>query len=282
MSTTIEWTEETWNPVVGCTKTSPGCDNCYAIGVAHRALQPAHAGLTVRVDGERADWTGELRCLPERLEAPLRWRRPRRVFVNSMSDLFHPGVPRDFIVETFAVMAAAAQHTFQVLTKRPHRMAQLLADPAFWVDVERAAGAHTHAYDDDQGPPPNVWLGTSIETDRYGFRAAQLLRTPAAVRFLSIEPLLGPINLSPYLWAVEETAAGTRIRRRSGIDWVIVGGESGPGARPMHPDWARMVRDQCADADVPFFFKQWGGRTPKAGGRELDGRTWDEMPAATR
>jgi protein gp37 len=282
MPSDIEWTDETWNPVVGCDRISPGCDHCYAIGVAHRALQPAHEGLTIRRPGEPADWSGVIRCLPERLEIPGRWRRPRRVFVNSMSDLFHPAVPAEFIIQVFDVMANADQHTFQVLTKRPQRMAAVLA---------------THF----ATPVANVWLGVSIENDRYAWRADYLRRTPAAVRFLSLEPLLGPL---PSL-------------DLTGIDWAIVGGESGTGARPMHPSWPRDLRDRCGAAGVPFFYKQWGNWAPfdglppvqthgkyrlmfsgtshvedergvymhnvgkRAAGRLLDGRTWDEIPAVT-
>jgi protein gp37 len=283
--TAIEWTDETWNPTVGCSRVSPGCDHCYAIGVAHRAMQPAHEGLTIRRPGERPDWTGEVRCLPDRLDTPLRWRKPRRVFVDSMSDLFHRDVPSHFIGSVFRTMARCPRHTFQVLTKRPQRMEA-------WVQANNEITVPTL---------PNVWLGTSIESDRYTFRADHLRVTPAAVRFLSLEPLLGPL---PSL-------------DLTGIDWVIVGGESGPGARPMHPDWVRDLRDRCVDAGVAFFFKQWGtwaeggdgvtygrwvhpetgatnGARPhqravlmtqvgkKAAGRELDGRTWDEMPEARR
>ena len=282
MTTTIEWTDETWNPVVGCSRTSPGCDNCYAISVAHRAMQPAHEGLTIRTE-RGTDWTGEVRCLPERLEQPLRWRKPRKVFVNSMSDLFHPDVPDDFIGQVFDVMMRAEEHTFQVLTKRPQRMRAFVDQ---WLGESWAQWIG------------NLWLGTSIESDRYTFRADHLRATPAAVRFLSLEPLLGPL---PSL-------------DLTGIDWVIVGGESGHGARPMHPQWVRDIRDRCIDAGVPFHFKQWGawvqggdgvtyGRWvhPERGGtsgaraagavlmtqvgkrsagRELDGRTWDEYPGA--
>ena len=317
----IEWTDETWNPTVGCSKVSPGCDGCYAIGVAHRAMQPAHQGLTIRRPGERPDWTGEVRCLPDRLDTPLRWRKPRRVFVDSMSDLFHAKVPTDFTAEVFATMALAEQHTFQVLTKRPQRMAQLLATDSFVDEVDSARLRRDPlSFRLADWPRPNIWLGTSIESDRYTWRADHLRATPAAVRFLSLEPLLGPL---PSL-------------NLDGIDWVIVGGESGPGARPMHPDWVREIRDRCVDAGVAFFFKQWGAWAPtgpisysywpdevgqlvyhrlprpsvfevvddladadrvlavldenhaqgmahvskKLGGRELDGRTWDEMPEA--
>jgi protein gp37 len=302
----IEWTDVTWNPTVGCSRVSPGCDGCYAIGVAHRAMQPAHEGLTIRRPGERPDWTGEVRCLPDRLDVPLRWRKPRRVFVDSMSDLFHPDVPDLFVAEVWGVMENAPRHTYQILTKRPQRMATLLNDPDFW---EQVTGRP------EIDPIPCIWLGTSIESDRYAFRADYLRATPAAVRFLSLEPLLGPLP------SVDLT----------GIDWVIVGGESGPGARPMQPDWVRDIRDRCVDVGVPFFFKQWGAMVPyepdpqppfwvsqhgdlidghhlpaelsegdrvdewwapdlehdaifrwvgkKAAGRELDGRTWDEMPS---
>jgi protein gp37 len=301
--TAIEWTDEVWNPVVGCSKTSPGCSACYAIGVAHRAMQPAHQGLTVRRPGERADWTGEVRCLPERLNTPLKWRKPRRIFVNSMSDLFHPDVPPDFIARVFSAMAANEQHTFQVLTKRSQRMARLVDGEYFMEDLhdEQEALALYGAL----WPLPNVHLGVSVESDAYTFRADHLRATKAAVRFLSLEPLLGPL---PSL-------------DLTGIDWVIVGGESGPGARPMHPRWVRDIRDRCVDAGIPFHFKQWGawtsvqpatqplptlylaydGRTAneaeaiadggkwlgmfrvgkKDAGRKLDGRTWDEMAACT-
>jgi len=250
MATTIEWTRnadgtrgETWNPTVGCSKVSPGCDNCYAIGVAHRAMQRSHEGLTIRRPGERFRWNGTVRCLPERLEIPLRRKKPTTYFVDSMSDLFHPGVPSDFVCQVWEVMGQAQRHIFQILTKRPQRMRSLLS-----------LNAPT--------PWPNVWLGTSIESGHYAWRADHLRAAPAAVRFLSLEPLLGPLP-------------GMDL---SGIAWVIVGGESGPGARPMDERWVRDIRDRCVGARVAFFFKQWGGRFPKAGGRTLDGRTWDEMP----
>lgn len=233
----IEWTERTWNPIVGCSVASPGCDNCYAASVASRGLSDAHRGLAVR-----GEWTGEVRLFPERLNVPGTWKKPQRVFVCSMSDLFHPKVPDEFIVQVFTVMMMADRHDFQVLTKRPQRMASFIA---------------THHF-----LPKNVWLGTSIESDRYTWRADRLRETPAAVRFLSLEPLLGPL---PSL-------------DLTGIDWVIVGGESGPKCRPVDPGWVRDIRDQCIDAGVAFFFKQWGGRAPKVTGRELDGRTWSEYP----
>lgn len=230
----IEWTEATWNPVTGCTEVSPGCDNCYARNFAERFRG---------VPGHPYEQGFDLRLWPERLNQPSRWRKPRMIFVNSMSDLYHERVPLEFIRAVFDGMAAAPHHTFQVLTKRPGRMAavvrQLQPDPL-----------------------PHVWLGTSIELDRYAWRADKLRQTPAAVRFLSLEPLLEPL---PSLDLRE-------------IDWVIIGGESGHHARPLYPDWVRELRDQCLEADVAIFFKQWGGRTPKAGGRELDGRMWDEFP----
>lgn len=229
-ATTIEWTEETWNPTVGCSRVSPGCDGCYAISVAHRAMQPAHEGLTIKRPGERTDWTGVVRCLPERLEVPLRRRRPTMFFVDSMSDLFHPDVPDEFLLKVWGKLAVTPRHTYQILTKRPQRMADFMrAAVERWGDGSLTILRH-------------VWLGTSIESDRYAFRADHLRATPAAVRFLSLEPLLGPL---PSL-------------DLTGIDWVIVGGESGPGARPMHPDWVRDIRDRCVAAGVPFFFKQWG------------------------
>jgi protein gp37 len=246
VSTGIEWTDQTWNPVVGCTAVSPGCDICYAAVVASRQMQPAHRGLTIG-----RQWNGTVRLLPERLDEPLRWRNARRVFVCSMSDLFHRAVPEGFIVDVWTTMAMAPQHTFQVLTKRPKRMAHRLSRPWFDSDVEmglRLVGYGRHVDWQSREYPeagdarwlPNVWLGTSIESDRYTYRADHLRATPAAVRFLSLEPLLGAL---PSL-------------DLTGIDWVIVGGESGSGARPMHPDWGRDIRDRCAAAGVPLFVKQ--------------------------
>ncbi len=254
MSTTsIEWTEATWNPVTGCDRVSPGCDHCYALRLAGRLKAMGQAKYQRDGDPRTSGPGFGVTCHRRALDEPLTWVKPRLVFVNS-SDLFHDQVPDEFIADVFDVMAChgpIARHTFQVLTKRPQRMAKLLQR---WRGEDGFHGA------------PNVWLGTSIESDRYAFRAEWLRLAPAAVRFLSLEPRLGPLP-SLYL---------------GGVDWVIVGGESGPGARPMHPDWARDIRDRCVAAGIPFFFKQWGGRTPKAGGRELDGRTWDEMPAVAR
>ena len=242
----IEWTDATWNPTTGCDRVSPGCDNCYALDLAARLKAMGSAAYQQDGDPRTSGPGFKLTLHPDRIDQPLRWKRPRRIFVNSMSDLFHPDVPSYYIAAVFDVMAAAHQHSFQILTKRPRRMAELSHGATFG----------------ERWPLPNVWLGTSIETDRYAFRTDYLIATQAATRFLSLEPLLGPL---PSL-------------DLTGIDWVIVGGESGFGARPMDPQWVREIRDRCVDAGVPFFFKQWGGRTPKAGGRELDGRTWDEYP----
>ncbi|MEK7214176.1 MAG: phage Gp37/Gp68 family protein [Chloroflexota bacterium] len=229
---TIEWTDATWNPVTGCTKVSPGCKHCYAERLARRLQAMGNPryrnGFAVTLQ-------------PDQLTLPLRWRTPKRIFVNSMSDLFHDAIPVDYIRRVFEVMAQAEWHTFQVLTKRAERLAAL-APGLPW--------------------PANVWQGVSVENDRYTWRIDYLRAVPARVRFLSVEPLLGPI---PDLCL-------------DGIQWVIVGGESGPGHRLVDPAWVRNIRDQCLTAGVAFFFKQWGGRTPKSRGRMLDGRLWDEMP----
>ena len=242
----IEWTDATWNPVTGCDRVSPGCANCYALDLAARLKKmgaPAYQN-----DGDpRTSGPGFALTLHEgRLDQPLRWTRPRRIFVNSMSDLFHPAVPSWFIRRVWRTMDRAPQHTFQILTKRPERMRA-------WVAANNEVTVPTL---------PNVWLGTSIENDRWTVRANHLRETPAAVRFLSCEPLLGPL---PSL-------------ELTGIVWVIVGGESGPNHRPIQAEWVRDIRDRCVAAGVSFLFKQWGGRTPKSGGRELDERTWDEYP----
>ena len=343
MSTTtgIEWTDSTWNPVTGCTEVSPGCDHCYAKTFAERWRG---------TPGHHFENGFDVQLRPDKLELPLRWRKPRKVFVNSMSDLFHDHVPDIYIAGVFAVMARAPQHTFQLLTKRHGRMRSLVNEHDF---AARVIGA-----DDIAWPLPNVHLGVSAENQQWAdIRIPALLDTPAAVRFVSAEPLLGPIDLrqSLKLWTPSEDAAwqsvippfkpglGTigdgpmvtaRLNARDVLHWVIVGGESGPGARPMHPDWARGLRDQCQAAGVAFLFKQWGEwatdfrggthllqttgqlitresgtttnpyghgsgvqdlvdrghpgwvrvrRTGKhAAGRELDGRTWDEYPAAVK
>lgn len=229
----IEWTEATWNPVTGCSKVSPGCAHCYAETFAER-----WRGLP----GHPYQQGFDLRLWPERLEVPLRWRRPRTIFVNSMSDLFHEEIPTEYIAKVFEVMQRADWHVFQILTKRPERL-EALADDLPW--------------------PPNVWMGVSIENRRFVHRADHLRRTPAQTKFISAEPLLGPLE-------------GLDL---SGIDWLIAGGESGPRHRPMNIEWARGLRDRCVDESVAFFFKQWGGIRSKTGGRVLDGRTWDELPA---
>jgi len=231
-SSLIEWTNSTWNPVTGCTKVSPGCKHCYAETFAERWRG---------IPGHPYEQGFDLRLWPERLYLPLTWKKPRTIFVNSMSDLFHERVPFSFIRKVFRTMENASWHIFQVLTKRSERMARIAPKLAL---------------------PLNVWLGVSIESRNYLWRAENLRDVPAAVRFLSLEPLLGPLGAVNL----------------SGIDWVIVGGESGPGARPMDPEWAREIRDQCVQARVPFFFKQWGGVQKKKNGRVLDGRAWEEMP----
>jgi protein gp37 len=229
---TIEWTDATWNPVTGCTKISPGCKHCYAERMAAR-LKLMHA------DRYRNGF--KLTTHAMSVEEPLHWRKPRLVFVNSMSDLFHDDVPLDFILQVFDVMKRTPRHTYQILTKRAERLAEL-APLLPW--------------------PKNVWQGVSVESQKYTARIEHLITVPAAVRFLSVEPLLGPIDDLPL----------------DGLHWIIVGGESGPGARPMDPAWARSIRDRCVAAGVPFFFKQWGGTNKKRTGRVLDDRTWDEMP----
>jgi protein gp37 len=231
-ATSIEWTEATWNPLTGCTKISPGCQNCYAERMAIRLKamgQPNYVNAF------------ELTLHRHALDLPLRWKKPLSIFVNSMSDLFHKDVPESFILDAFAVMAKAHWHRFQTLTKRADRLAEL-SPKIDW--------------------RPNIWQGVSVENADYTHRIDHLRQTGAAIKFLSMEPLLGPMSQLNL----------------TGIDWVIVGGESGPHARPMDPGWVREIRDQCQSAHVPFFFKQWGGTNKKKAGRILDGRTWDEKP----
>ena len=238
---TIEWTESTWNPTTGCDRTSPGCDHCYALTLSKR-LKAMGQSKYQRDGDPRTSGPGfGLTLHPDALDLPHAWVTPRTIFVNSMSDLFHEDVPVEFIGRVLAVAADTPQHTYQILTKRSRRLRDIS------VKLEW---------------PPNVWMGVSIENDRYTFRARHLREVHAAVRFLSLEPLLSSL---PSL-------------ELHGIDWVIAGGESGPRARPLDEEWVRDVRDRCFAAAVPFFFKQWGGRTPKAGGRLLEGRTWDQMP----
>lgn len=237
----IEWTEATWNPTTGCDRTSPGCDHCYALTLAKRLKAMGVAKYQSDGDHRTSGPGFGIAVHPDALRLPFRWASSRTVFVNSMSDLFHEAVPIEFIRQVFEVMIATPQHTYQVLTKRARRLARIAEDLPW---------------------PANVWIGVSIEDDRYAFRANHLRSIPAAVRFLSVEPMLGPV---PSL-------------DLTGIHWVIAGGESGHGARPIRSEWVIDLQRRCGEQNVPFFFKQWGGRTPKAGGRLLDGRTWDEMP----
>lgn len=232
----IEWTDSTWNPTTGCTAISAGCDHCYAETLARRLQR---MGVAKYQNGF------EVTLHPETLSQPFRWKTPRRVFVNSMSDLFHARVPLEFVAQVWDVMQSCPQHTFQVLTKRPERLAR-------WTAQHPA--------------PPNVWLGTSVEDQRVIGRIDRLRECQAYVRFLSCEPLLGPLP-------------GLDL---AGIHWVIAGGESGPDYRPIRAEWARELRDQCVAQGVPFFFKQWGGLIPKAGGRVLDDQTWDQFPAVSQ
>lgn len=306
--TAIEWTDATWNPMTGCTKVSAGCDNCYAETFSERFRG---------TPGHYFENGFDIQLRPDKLDQPLRWKKPRRIFVNSMSDLFHNDVPDKYIAEVFAVMALAPQHTFQILTKRHGRMRSLLSAG----DFQTAVAEHMLALTDEERLPdvgdpfplPNVWLGVSTEDQKWAdVRIPALLDTPAAVRFISAEPLLGPIDLRDHL------PHFTDLGSPPSLDWVIVGGESGHNARPMHPAWATSLRDQCAAAEVPFLFKQWGEWTPigpdevtgrdtvhldaangkgtyyahryrpgvnqmarvgkKAAGRQLDGRTWDGYP----
>ena len=308
----IEWCDATWNPIVGCSIISPGCTNCFAMKTAGRwrlKSDSIYSGLTIPTHGGPV-WSGKLAFQQSVLTAPLKWKRPRKIFVNSMGDLFHEDAPDKWIDRVFAVMALAPQHTFQVLTKRSARMRKWASNPetprrlAFAAvkvaDVAadngifkaraaaRAAGVESAGCPSIHWPLPNCWLGISAEDQRRADeRVPDLLATPAAVRFVSAEPLLGPIKF----WRVDEDAGAWRgcgVKVSGGVtpstpdsppegyddsqpwlDWIIVGGESGPGARPMHPGWARAIRDQCAAADVRFFFKQWGCWAPSSLGREI-------------
>ncbi|OHU39529.1 DUF5131 family protein [Mycobacteroides chelonae] len=308
--TGIEWTDATWNPITGCDKVSPGCDHCYAETFAERWRG---------TEGHYFANGFDVQLRPDKLALPLRWTKPRKVFVNSMSDLFHDKVPDDYIANVFAVMARATLHTFQVLTKRHGRMRSLLSSDLFRRRMYDYLVSIDYAWIRDNPlswPLPNVWLGVSAEDQkRADLRIPALLDTPATVRFVSAEPLLGPINLH-----TDPIEAGSPFWG-SQLDWVIVGGESGPGARPMHPDWARSLRDQCVAAGVPFLFKQWGEHRiaipgqdtwdkvesiplrpdvpmepgvdigpwaymrrvgKRRAGRDLDGRTWDQYPEVVR
>lgn len=329
--TSIEWTDRTWNPVRGCALVSPGCTNCYAMRVAHRfsASGAPYDGLTKGREKLGPVWTGQARFIPSALVEPLSWRKPQRIFVNSMSDLFHDDITNEQIAAVFGAMAAAPQHKFQLLTKRPERMRRWfdwlrsLADEpalncaALLLETEPEMDGPIHCKygpnPDASWPLPNVWIGVSVEDQqRADERIPHLLATPAAVRFLSCEPLLGAVRLDGLLRG--------KPSHSPFLDWVICGGESGPGSRPMHPAWTRSLRNQCGGAGVPFFFKQWGDWIPidrpwaadsppplaknerwlnaaggqgfhgvdvyrvrrvgkKAAGRLLDGREWSEMPA---
>jgi protein gp37 len=290
-TTSIEWTDATWNPVTGCDRVSAGCENCYALTLAARLK--AMGNPRYQRDGKPpASGPGfGVTLHPDKLTDPLSWKKPRRVFVNSMSDLFHAEVPDEFIWQVWAVMSSAQQHRFQILTKRPQRMRRLLSQ-ADWADrLEQAAEfvagreswCHLDITDDMIWPLPNVWLGVSVESQEVAWRIDWLVRTPAAVRFLSCEPLLGPLDLSRWLWNDEPCTPGLDDgcpdTTREVLNWIIVGGESGVGARLVDSAWVGSIKDQCLDTHIPFFFKQWGGRTPKAGGRLLDGKTWDEFPS---
>lgn len=243
--TSIEWTDATWNPVAGCTVLTAGCTNCYAMRMAARLEAMGvekYKGLT-RKSGSRAKWTGRITLDWHAVDIPKRWAKPRMIFVNSMSDLFHDDVPVEFIAAVWRTMEATPQHTYQILSKRPDRMAQILGKDEFKV-------------------LPNVWLGTSVEDGRVLFRLDELRTVPAVIRFASFEPLIGSV-------------AGANL---SDIHWAIVGGESGPRARQMEPAWLDEIERMCRRSETAFFFKQWGGKNKKAAGRQLNGRTYDEMP----
>src|SRR6476646_1317657 len=247
-SSDIEWTEATWNPIAGCTIVSPGCTNCYAMRMAARlqAMGMAKYAGTTRKSGKRHIWTGRVNVDKAALDAPLAWKKPQRIFVNSMSDLFQEKVDAKFVQKVWHVMKEAHWHSFQVLTKRPERMLELLSNPAF-------------------PTLPNVWLGTSVESTDYLDRIDILRRVPARIRFVSFEPLLGPI-ISPDL---------------GNIHWAIVGGESGPRARPMQAWWVEELHEACERQRVAFFFKQWGGKRKKQTGRTFKDRTWDDYPSVS-
>lgn len=243
----IEWTDATWNPITGCSMVSPGCTNCYAMRMAARLQamgHPAYSGVT-RKSGGRHVWTGRFHLVDEALSIPLRWRKPRKIFVNSMSDLFQDDVPGEFIKKIWSVMASANHHIFQVLTKRPDLMLKTM-------ELHRLA------------TPQNVWIGTSVENRDYINRIEILRRIQASVRFVSFEPLIGPVGDANL----------------QGIHWAIVGGESGPDARPLKKEWVGQIKRQCRIFDTAFFFKQWGGTNKKIAGRKYLGRTWNEFPAS--
>jgi protein gp37 len=293
--TSIEWTDASWNPIVGCTEISPGCANCYAARLAGTRLKnhPDYNGLVDKRRGEHR-WLGQLRFLPDRLEEPLHWKKPRRIFVCDMGDLFHELVQWNWLAEIFLVIQRTPQHTYQILTKRAEKMQEFMRTTPIL---------------------PNVWLGVSVENQHFADeRIPLLLETPAAVRWISAEPLLGSINTGTWLshfegadpieWVDGRPVRWKYITPKPGLDWVVCGGESGPSARVMHPDWGQSLRDQCKSAGVPFFFKQWGEWAPlgqidssrtfvgrnlgdgqmmlrygkKLSGRMLDGSEWNEFP----
>jgi protein gp37 len=261
----IEWTDATWNPVTGCTKVSPGCAHCYAERFAERFRG---------VPGHPFEQGFDIKLWPERLTLPLKWKEPRRIFVNSMSDLFHESIPDDFIEKIFEVMTEANQHVFQVLTKRAERMAAWTR--AKFSSRDASTRLPRRGQKNGHHPwPAHIWLGVSVENQRFTSRIRYLKQTPALIKFLSVEPLLGPVKLESSM--LED------------IHWVIVGGESGPQARPVKPEWVSKIREQCQKQQVSFFFKQWGAYDPsgkrvgkRVAGRVLDGRTWDEMPTDLR
>ena len=244
VNSSIEWTEATWNPIVGCSIASPGCTNCYAMRMAYRleAMGQKKYQGTTRISGGRPKWTGSIQIDKNSLLIPKRWKKGRMVFVNSMSDLFHENVPLKFIQEVFRVMNETKHHTYQILTKRAERLEEV-SNKLSW--------------------SPNIWMGVSVENSNYLWRIDYLRRTRAEIKFLSFEPLLGPLGILDL----------------EAIDWAIAGGESGPGARKMESEWVRSIRDQCVSAGTAFHFKQWGGSNKKKAGRILDGRTWDDFPA---
>jgi protein gp37 len=241
----IEWTDATWNPIAGCAMVSPGCTNCYAMRMAARLQAMGHPSYrgTTRKSGGRPVWTGKIKLIKRALDIPLHWKKPRKIFVNSMSDLFQDGIPPEFIGKVWKTMLAADHHVYQILTKRPDNMKRIIES----LDLKIA---------------PHIWLGTSVESGKHAGRVATLRETPAAIRFVSFEPLLdrvGTVDLS-------------------GIHWAIVGGESGPGSRPIAQEWVDEIERQCRKHETAFFFKQWGGTNKKAAGRTYRGRTWDEYP----
>ena len=325
----IEWTDATWNPITGCSVVSAGCKHCYAMRLAGTRLRdhPSRAGLT-RPTAAGPVWTGDVRLNTDSLDQPLHWKNPRRIFVCAHSDLFHPNVPNDWIDLIFVAMSLAPQHTFQILTKRPARMLDWFQSNPYerilgLADIIRASRPHLCSVgisDPNITPWPNVWLGVSVENQATADeRIPLLLDTPAAIRWISAEPLLGPLDLSDIPWPASHvrfpdsddiTDARPALVEFEGtrIDWIVAGGESGPGARPSHPDWFRSLRDQCRAAGMPFFFKQWGSWAPdcicqtprphfmarrptpgklgvmfqcgkRAAGRLLDGREWNQYPS---